>query len=499
MDRNENKEFLTNFSSSYKGMIATNDSSYNSSLLSNIYNKKRLRKYTPEEIEHIIESGSIDAQIQLSRTYFYKGGIYQRILLHYATLLKYTGLLIPNPSFGKSLSESYIQKKYFNAINLIDKAELPDLFTSITLNALRDGCYYGIIQSNNKEGISLIDLPISYCRTRFKDAYGNRLIEFNVSYFDTILDKDDRKAALQVYPKIVSDRYKKYKLGKSKKWVFIPAELGVCLPFIDGSPAFLSIIPAAIEYDQARDINKERDLEEIRKILVQKIPHTFENGEGILLFEPDEVEVMHKGSVQMLKSNPNISVLTTYADVDGIVSKTANDNSINSVDKALANIYSEAGVSPLLFGTDATNSLETSVKNDLALMMMFARKLDRLITFIINDRFGNSNISFKYTILPISYYNEKDYTDTALKLANSGYSFILPAMAMGISQRELSNIKDLENDVLNLKDKLIPLSTSFTETENGGPGRPELPDDQKSEKTIANEKAIDNGGSSTNG
>jgi hypothetical protein len=275
--------------------------------------------------------------------------------------------------------------------------------------------------------------------------------------------------------------------------------LGVCLPFIDGSPAFLSIIPAAIEYDQARDINKERDLEEIRKILVQKIPHTFENGEGILLFEPDEVEIMHDGSVQMLKNNPNISVLTTYADVDSVVSKTANDNSINSVDKALANIYSEAGVSPLLFGTDATNSLETSIKNDLALMMMFARKLDRLITFIINDRFGNSNISFKYTILPISYYNEKDYTDTALKLANSGYSFILPAMAMGISQKELGNIKDLENDVLNLKDKLIPLSTSFTETDNGGPGRPELPEDQKSEKTIANEKAIDNGGSSTNG
>ena len=500
MDRNDKqKEFLTNFSSSYKGMIAANESSYSSNLLSSLYNQqRRFKKYTPEEIERIIESGSIQAQIQLSRTYFYKGGIYQRILLHYATLLNYTGLLIPNPSFGKSLSEAYIQKKYFNAINFIDKAGLPEIFTEITLAALRDGCYYGIIQSNNKDGISLIDLPISYCRTRFKDLYGNNLIEFNVTYFDTITDKDDRNAALQVYPKKVSDGYKKYKLGKGKKWVFIPAELGVCLPFVDGGPLFLSIIPAAIEYDQARDINKERDLEEIRKILVQKVPHTFDNAEGILLFEPDEVEIMHRGAVDMLKSNPNISVLTTYTDVDAIVSKTSNDNSVNSVEKSLANIYTEAGVSPLLFGSDSTNSLETSIKNDLALMMMFARKLDKLVTFIINERFGNSNINFKYTILPISSYNEKDYADTALKMANSGYSFILPALAMGLSQKELGNIKDLENDVLNLKEKLIPLSTSFTESDNG-PGRPELPQDQKSEKTIANEKSLDGGGSNTNG
>jgi hypothetical protein len=491
MDRNDNKEFLTNFSSSYKGMIATNDKAYGTT----IFKKHYYKEYTPKEIERIIESGSIAAQIQLSRTFYYKGGFYQRIILHYATLLKYTSLLIPNPSFGKSLSESYIQKKYFNAINFVDKAQLPDLFTRMTIVALRDGCYYGIIQSVGPDSVSLIDLPVFYCRTRFKDLSGNDLIEFDVSYFDTIVDKDDRKAALQVYPKKVADWYRKYKLGKVKKWVFIPAELSICLPFLDGFPAFLNIIPAAIEYDQARDINKERDLEEIRKIIVQKIPHM---QDGELLFETDEAEVMHKGTVRMVRGNPNISVLTTYADVDAVVSKTANDNALNSVDKTLLNIYSEAGSSPQLFGTESNLSLQTSINNDMALMMTFARKLDRLISFILNDRFGNSNVSFKYTILPITFYNEFDYIDEALKMANSGYSFVLPALAMGLSQKELGNIKDLENDVLDLKEKLIPLSTAYTESGNN-PGRPELPAQQKSAKTIANEESLDGGGSSTNG
>ena len=490
------QERLASFTKATDQMIATNDNSYSESSFSSFRMRWKKRNYSPEEIDQIIDSNSLLAKIDLSRHYFSRGGFYQRILLHYATLLKYTGLLIPNPSFGKSLSEVYIKKKYNSAMNFIDSANLPKVFTEMAVKALRDGTYYGVIQSVNNTSISILDLPVHYCRSRFKDEAGNDLIEFNVTYFDTIIDVDNRRKALQVYPKKIADWYKKYKLGKIKnKWVFVPAEISICLPFLDGEPAFLSIIPAEIEYDQARDINKERDLEEIRKIIVQKIPHLPDGG---LLFEPEEAEVMHKGTVKMMKSNPNVSILTTYADVDSVVSKTSNDNATTSVDKALLNIYSESGSSPQLFGTESNLSLETSINNDMALMMTFARKLDRLITFILNDKFGNTNVTFKYTILPITFYNQSKFVDTALKMANSGYSFILPALAMGLSQKELGNIKDLENDVLDLKEKLIPLSTSYTESGNS-PGRPEKPAEEKSEKTIANEESLDRGGSSTNG
>ena len=262
------------------------------------------------------------------------------------------------------------------------------------------------------------------------------------------------------------------------------------MSLVDDRPIFLNIISAELEYDDAKDINRERDLEEIRKILVQRVPHLQDGG---LLFEPDEAVEMHKGAVDMMRKNENLSVLTTYADVDAIVSKTSNDNALNSVDKALTNIYAEAGSSSQLFGTDSNLSLSTSITNDMALMMILARKLENLITSIVNEKYGNSNVSFTYKILPITYYNQKDYVETSLKLANSGYSFLLPALAMDISQRELSSIKTLENDVLNLKEKLIPLSTAYTET--GNVGRPEKDAQDKSAKTVANEKSLDNGGS----
>ena len=486
----EQKVTLATFTKAINDMVAKNESSYNLSRWGRS-RYERVKDYSVEEVENIITSGSIEAQIALSRNYFNKGGFYQRLLLHYATLLKYTSLLIPNPSFGKDLSEQYISKKYYNAVSFIDNAKLPKLFTHIAIKALRDGCYYGVLQEVTNKSISILDLPIFYCRSRFKDKEGNDIIEFNVTYFDTITDKDFRKRALAAYPKEISNWYRRYKNRRvNNPWCYVSSSVGICMSLIDERPIFLQIIEAELEYDDARDINKERDLEEIRKILVQHIPHLTDGG---LLFEPEEALEMHKGAVDMTKKNENLSVLTTYADVDAIVSKTSNDNALNSVDKALANIYATAGSSSQLFGTDSNLSLSTSITNDMALMMILAQKLENFITSIINERYGNSNVTFTYKILPISYYNQKEYAETTLKLANSGYSFLLPALAMDISQRELSSVKDLENDVLKLREKLQPLSTSYTET--GNVGRPEKDAQDKSAKTIANEKSLDNGGS----
>ena len=274
----EQKNTLATFTRVITDMVAKNESSYNSTRWGkNRY--ERVKTYSLEEIEKIIDSGSVEAQIALSRNYFLKGGFYQRLLLHYATILKYTGLLIPNPSFGKDLSEQYITKKYNGAITFLDNAKLPKLFTHIAIKVLRDGCYYGVIQGVTDKSISILDLPIFYCRSRFKDKEGNDIVEFNVTYFDTIHDKEYKKKALAAYPKEVVNWYRRFKARKTNDpWCYISPGVGFCMSLIDDRPIFLNIIIAELEYDEAKDINKERDLEEIRKILVQHIPHLQDGG-----------------------------------------------------------------------------------------------------------------------------------------------------------------------------------------------------------------------------
>lgn len=471
-------------------MIATNESAFNS--LGSEINRIALRKhYSIEEIQRIIDSGSTEEQVRLSRSYFYKDGFYRRLLIHYATLLKYAGLLIPNPSFNQNLSNAAIRKKYNDAVNFVERMSLPNFFTSCSLTALINGAYYGAIVVNDKKNFAILDLPPAYCRSRFKDMYGNDFVEFDVRYFYTISDKNKRKEALALYPKVISAAFRKFDGNRTHdSWVILPSDVGICFTFMDGcGPLFLSTIPATLEYDKAVDTELEKDADEIRKIIVQKVPHLSDGG---LLFEPEEAEEMHVGAVGMMKGNKNVSVLTTYADVDAIVSKTSADSQSNSLEKMVKNIYYEAGASSELFAASGSSSLSYSVQNDTALMMVLANKYASFVTKIVNHLYANSTVSFKYTIFPISHYNEKEYIENTFKLASTGYSFLLPALACGLTQRDLDNVKSLENDVLKLQEKLIPLSSSYTQSAASARdqgGAPAKEDSEKKETTLAKEKS----------
>ena len=141
-----------------------------------------------------------------------------------------------------------------------------------------------------------------------------------------------------------------------------------------------------------------------------------------------------------------------------------------------------------------------------SLAMIYANWL----TYIVNDRFADNKISFSVEFLPTTIHNRKELMDVYLKGAQYGYSKIYTGVAQGIKQSNLVSLLNLENDILGLSDKMIPLSSSYTQTNNENsknsdgksknttsgkdnnsePGRPELSDSDKSDKTIANRDAM---------
>jgi len=196
----------------------------------------------------------------------------------------------------------------------------------------------------------------------------------------------------------------------------------------------------------------------------------------------------------MMKKNKNVDVLTTYADVDSVVTKTTAETTSNTIEALASSVYYESGLSGKLFGIDTATGLDRNVKVSIALMMNLAERFSNLITNIINELYKNSNISFTYKILPVSYQNEKEYLDDAFKIASSGYSLIVPALALGLSQRDLSNLKELENDVLRLPETLRPLHSAFTQSANSDSagatdegGAPKKEVDDKNPHTIETE------------
>lgn len=465
----EKLERTVTFKKAIDGMIAINENAYN------YYNLKREKitrgkVYTREEIQRIITSGTLSEQVRLSYSSFYRDGFYRRILIHYATLLKYMGLLIPKTLNENNLTTKAFNKKYRKILKFLDKVKIPKFCSNAAIKALIYGSYYGLIVRADDEHFVVLDLPFEYCDSNYKDYDGNDLIEFNLSYFNTIKDLDKRQKFLEMYPVFIQEAYERFINGEGRTWIIIPPEFGICFSFIDGKPPLLNILPASLDYEQEVANELEKSKEEIKKIIVQKIEHDSANN---LLFEPEEAEAIHKGTVNMLKHNKNLSVLTTYGEVKDIGSNTTNDKAADVLEKMMYNIYYEAGTTSQLFGTNSNLSIEYSIKNDAAFMMRFlVDNFSIFLTNLVNRLYGNSTIFYKYEILPITFYNEKEFIENTYKLATSGYSFLIPALTLGITQQDLCDLKVLENTVLKLQDYLVPLQTSYTQSGSDGKGRP---------------------------
>lgn len=474
-------------------MIAVNDSIYSTWGTNRPYGGQI--EYTDEQIQNIINGADPDSKRDLSRNYFYRNTLYMRLLLHYATLPLYRWFLAPIAHDGRSMKDRILMNKYTDALNFLDKVNIRKLGVKFSTAILRDGCYYGLIVGEARDSLNIIDLPPRYCRNKYTDPQGNDILEFNLQYFDSILDQNEKALALASYPTDVQVAYANYKdsMINVSNWYAIDINMGICFPSFGNQPLFLATLSALLNYEEYTELERERDEEEIKKIVIQKIPHL---NDGELLFQPEEAEEIHRGTVNMMKKNKNYSVLTTYADVEVAGSESVNETvSKNNLEKILAGVYERAGVSPQVFAASGNLSLTHSLTNDLALMMIFVEMYNSFFTSLLNRKFGTNDISFQFTILPISHYNENEYHERTMKMVLSGYSLLLPWVALGMSQRTLVSVKDLENDVLGLTDKLIPpMNSNSMDTGTAEGGRPTKPATAKSPRTLGNEKSKDTGG-----
>ena len=235
--------------------------------------------------------------------------------------------------------------------------------------------------------------------------------------------------------------------------------MGIYFCYFEEKPFFLDLIPLLDDLEDYKEIDKKRNLQSLKRILVQKVGVDGQK----LIFEPEEAEEMHEGVLEMLQDNPDVDVVTTYNDID-LLDLSSDDDEKTEIDSVQDLIYEAAGISKELFCATTDAGLQYSLNNDLAMMMILGQRFAHFFSVILNYKFGNKKIKFKLLILPISYYNSETYTSKAKDLAAFGYSFLTPILSTGIDQTNLADLKDLENELLNLDEVLKPLQSAYTQS-----------------------------------
>lgn len=472
-------------------------------------NSGRNPRIKRSDVVRAINEQNLTLLRQYSELFFASNGIYSRLCRYMAYLYRYDWYIYP-VILDDSIKPDKVIEGWYKSSVLLENSDLKKSFGDIALTVIKQGCYYGI-RIDQKSASYLQELPVKYCRSRYK-LNGQYAVEFNIKYFDdAFADMDYRLRVLKMFPKEFQKAYISFKKGTLPKdfqgdsdgWFLLDPEKTVKFNLSNSdAPLFAPIIPALMDLDEAQDIDKEKMRQQILKIIIQEMPI---DKNGDLIFDVDEAMVLHNNVVRMLADAIGVDVLTTFAKVDvADMSDKGNLSSADQLEKVERTVYNEAGVSQMQFNTDGNIALEKSIANDEAtmsdLVLQFEKYAEKLLSpFNKNPK----RLIYRVDILPTTIYNYKDLSKIYKEQTMLGFSKLLPQVALGQTQSEIIASVFFENELMDLDSLFVPPQMSSTisgkesdeksnakktPSDDAG-GRPETPDDQKAEKTIQNKEA----------
>lgn len=456
-----------------------------------------------------IDNYDLKAMREISNFFYRVSGIYARIVRYMAFLYRYDWYVTPY-AYDKNYKASKLEDGFNKCLMTLDNFGVKKVLGEIALETLKNGCYYAYKVPTQKK-MTLQELPQDYCRSRFSQN-GVPVVEFNMRYFDDKFGTvQQRMAMLKLFPKEFSKGYVLYKKGKLPPqfsgdisgWYMLDPKMTLKFT-VNGEdyPPFISVIPLLIDLDEAQAIDKQRSLQKLIRIVIQKMPF---DKNGDLIFDLDEAQQLHNNAVQMLADTIGVKVLTTFADVD--VEDMAEDSSTKTDDleRVERQVYNEAGMSLNLFNTTGNTALEKSIMNDEATMYNLLLQFEDFLNSLIEPYNTNpKKVCYKVQLLTTTIYNYKELSKLYKEQTQLGYSKMLPQIALGQSQSSILATAHFETEVLDLVNLFIPPMMSSTmnadalsqvngkknPAEETQVGRKELDDDKKSDKTLQNRESM---------
>lgn len=458
---------------------------------------------------------------RISNYFFEMSGMYQNLCTYFATLYRYDWYITPY-IIEDSVKDEKVLAEFSKALDFMDESGVKKLCSDIALKVIINGCYYGYYIETSR-GFTFQELPIEYCRSRFK--VGNRpAVEFDPRFFDDAFpDIEQRLRVLKMYPEEFAKAYVAYKKQKlnttlndgSRGWWLLDPECAFKMNLNNTDyPLLVNIIPKIFDLDEAQELDRRKMMQQLLKVIIQKLPL---DKNGDLIFDVDEARDIHNNTVQMLKRAVGVDVMTTFADVD--VADLADKNTTTTRDeleKVERTVYNEAGVSQNLFNSNSNLALEKASAVDEASIRDIVLQFSELFSRVLRLKFpGNKKWCLHFMMLETTIFNYKELSKMYKEHTQLGFSKMLPQIALGHSQSSIIATAHFENEVLKLQEIMIPPLMSSTlngkdilpgskegaNAQSGANqvakaagdkqiGRPEKANEQKSDKTIANREAM---------
>lgn len=454
--------------------------------------QRTYNSYTNDEIEEFLKQPrSYEKQLrEVARFLENTSQMFQQAISYLPNINKICPIIIPTrPEQLKTIRVQYEQ-----ACNYINLLNLPHNLLQVYRVCFREDVFYGL-EYEAKDAYYIKQLDPDRCRISGVE-YGSFVFQMDMSYFDNMKNTDVDIELLDEYEQYIPGFFKKayndYKRDSSLKWVELPGKNTICIKFKEELdycyPPFASLYKDIQDIEDYKALGKVAEEQANYKIIGFKIPR-MDGQRGNDRTDNFAIKLSTAKLFFELTRNSlsdNIGLFYSPMEFQAISFNGTSTNSRNRVKEATEQFYDGLGFSKLLFNSDNATTLQYSIKVDESKLYALNRQVE---TWVTRKLIYNFKGNFKCQLLDITHLNKQEVAKQLLEGATYGVPSVFHyCAALGINQVDMMALNYLQNDILEIGTKFIPLSSSNTQSGMAGDnegGRP-IKEDTTSESTVAN-------------
>lgn len=429
------------------------------------FSRKDVIKYIADPCHH--EKELRDAMI----TAYAASTHFRRLIQYFVGLTDWAYVVQPYKIDPKKSNARTTNINYRRVLNVLSSMNIPTQFPNILTTCLREDVYYGTMWITNDD-ITIQQLPSDYCTIATIEG-GVPNVTFDFSYFDT------RQNLLNFFPQEFRTKYDIYKQSTTVKakrrnnssisastvlrWQELDSPTSFAVKcntdILDYAvPPFIGLLRDLYDIEDFKDMSLTKEQMQNYALLAMTLPTNSDGSWGIDL----KKAYGFWGNLNDVLPESVGSVLTPMP-INKISFERERTGDSDTVAKAEQNLFTEAGVSSLLFNNEraSANALSLSIKADQAITYKIVKSIGDVVNRYIHSLSYGKN--FIVNFLDVSRFNRKEVGDSYLKAASYGFPTLSAyAASQGIGQAELDSMNFLEKDVLGLNSSFVPLQNSST-------------------------------------
>lgn len=465
---------------------------------------KKLRDFTKANLSKIktFDKDNLKSYLQnisshekdirsLSQFLYNRSMAYKRWIIYNANMFDLTARqVIPKYNLSKGNNDKKMLKSFNDTCDILDRQELQGEMYHILVDCFIQDIFYGCKYAD-ETGLFILPIPPDACK-----LVGRYIESKDFAFAVDMTQFTSHPELIEIWGEPFISMFKAYQSDMvNGRYQMMPDEYSCCFKYsVEDTenilPPGLPLFNAIISLADLENIQAIADQQEIFKMIYMKIPRI--DGTKQIDDQAVNMDLVLKYYDKMVdEALPDyISSAVSPVEIDSISFTDADKiNDVNKVSHATKSLFNSAGGGQVLNSSDVTGTeaLKAVIRSDTefaisSLLPQIQGQVNRMLKYELSNP---SDVVY----YPISVYTKDWFKEDLIKESEYGVPVKLALNVLnGISEKQTLSIMHLENDILKLPDKFIPLQSSHTQSGTQKTTTPSITNEPENEDGDENEQ-----------